>query len=76
MSPVLLATCGLATLFTTAAQIGLTGVVIGTELFGWHATVPVAIVAIAAWATVGKQGLYVNRGESADLLAVEPAPSH
>ena len=76
MSPALLAACGLATLFTTASQIGLTGVAIATELFGWHATVPAAIVALAAWATVGRQGLYVNRGESADPLAVAPAPSH
>jgi H+/Cl- antiporter ClcA len=75
MSPVLLAACGLATVFTTAAQIGLTGVVIATELFGWQATIPAAIVAAAAWATIGAQGLYVNRGESAAPPVGAPSPS-
>jgi H+/Cl- antiporter ClcA len=65
MSPVLLAACGLATIFTTSAQIGLTGIVIATELFGRNTTIPAAIVAITAWSTIGRQGLYVNRGESA-----------
>jgi H+/Cl- antiporter ClcA len=76
MSPVLLAACGLATLFTTAAQIGVTGVVIATELFGWQATLPAMIVAAAAWATIGAQGLYVNRGESAAPPDGVPSPSH
>ena len=75
VSPMLLAACGMATVFTTAAQIGLTGVVIGTELFGWTTTIPVAIVAIGAWATIGRQGLYVNRGESAGPPADAPSTS-
>ncbi len=75
MSPALLAACGLATLFTSAAQIGVAGVVIATELFGWNATIPAAIVAAAAWMTVGRQGLYVNRSESADLHVAGPSPS-
>lgn len=62
----MLAACGLATLFTSAAQISLTGVVLATELFGWHATVPAAIVALSAWFTVGATGLYVDRGERPD----------
>lgn len=62
----MLAACGLATLFTSAAQISLTGVVLATELFGWHATIPAAIVATSAWLTVGSTGLYVDRGERAD----------
>jgi H+/Cl- antiporter ClcA len=73
--PALLATCGLATLFTASAQIGLTGVVLATELFGWHATIPVMIVAAAARLTVGHTGLYVNRGETADLRGAAPSPS-
>ncbi len=76
MSPALLAACGLSTLFTTAAQVSATGVVIATELFGWYATLPAAIVAIAARMAVGQQGLYVNRYESADQLGAAPLPSH
>jgi H+/Cl- antiporter ClcA len=72
----MLAACGLATLFTTAAQVGFTGVVLATELFGWQATIPAAIVAAAAWTTIGSEGLYVNRGESASPLAAVPSPSH
>ena len=75
MSPVLLAACGLATLFTTAAQVSLTGVVIATELFGWYATLPAAIVAAAAWAVMGEQGLYVNRHESAAPRVGGSSPS-
>ena len=76
MAPALLAACGLSTLFTTAALASATGVVIATELFGWHATIPAAVVAIAARIAVGEQGLYVNRSESADLHAGAPLPSH
>jgi H+/Cl- antiporter ClcA len=76
MSPVLLAAIGLATLFTTAAQVPLTGVVMATELFGWNATVPAAIVAAAAWIAIGRQGLYVNRGESEGLPGDAPLTSH
>ncbi|MEY2581266.1 MAG: hypothetical protein QOE09_1115 [Ilumatobacteraceae bacterium] len=76
MSPVLLAACGLATLFTTAAQVSLTGVLIATELFGWSATLPAAIVALAAWSAIGGQGLYVNRHESADPRGAGSSPSH
>jgi H+/Cl- antiporter ClcA len=75
MSPVLLAACGLATIFTTSAQIGLTGIVIATELFGWNTTIPAAIVAITAWTTIGRQGLYVNRGESAGPPVDAPSTS-
>lgn len=75
MSPALLAACGLATLFTTAAQIAVAGVAIATELFGWNATIPAAIVAVAAWMTIGRQGLYVNRCDSADPPAAAPSPS-
>jgi len=76
MSPVLLAACGLATLFTTAAQVPLTGVIMATELFGWNATVPVVIVAAVAWLALGRQGLYINRGESEGLPADAPLSSH
>lgn len=75
ISRLLLSACGLATLFTTAAQVSLTGVVLATELFGWHATVPAAVVALGAWLTIGTQGLYVNRDENADQPAAEPTPS-
>jgi H+/Cl- antiporter ClcA len=75
VSTALLAMCGLATLFTASAQIGLTGVVLATELFGWNATIPVMIVAVAARLTVGRTGLYVNRGETVDRLGVAPSPS-
>jgi H+/Cl- antiporter ClcA len=76
MSPVLLAACGLATLFTTAAQVPLVGVIMATELFGWNATVPAIVVASAAWLALGTQGLYINRGESAGLPADAPLSSH
>jgi H+/Cl- antiporter ClcA len=76
MSPALLAACGLATLFTTAAQVSLTGVVIATELFGWSATLPALFVAFAARIASGRQGLYVNRGETEDLHVAAPLPSH
>ncbi len=75
VSTALMATCGLATLFTASAQIGLTGVVLATELFGWNATIPVMIVAAAARMTVGRTGLYINRGETVDRLGVAPSPS-
>ena len=75
MSSSLLAACGLSTLFTTSAQVSLTGVVIATELFGWHATVPAAIVAVAARLVIGEQGLYVNRHEIADQPGGVPLPS-
>jgi H+/Cl- antiporter ClcA len=71
----LLAACGLATLFTASAQIGLTGVVLATELFGWNATIPMMIVAAAARLTVGPTGLYVNRGETVDRHGAAPSPS-
>lgn len=76
MSPALLAACGLATLFTTAAQVSLTGVVIATELFGWSATLPAMLVAFAARIALGRQGLYVNRGETEDQRVAAPSPSH
>ena len=76
MSPSLLAACGLATLFTTAAQVPLTGVVLATELFGWNATAPTIIVAAAAWLALGRQGLYINRGETEGLPADAPLTSH
>ncbi len=76
MSPVLLAACGLATLFTTAAQVPVTGVIMATELFGWNATVPAMVVAAAAWVALGSQGLYINRGETVGLPADAPLSSH
>jgi H+/Cl- antiporter ClcA len=75
VSLLLLAACGLSTVFTAAAQTGFTGVVIATELFGGHATIPTMIVAAAAWATVGREGLYVNRNETGDRPAAAPLPS-
>jgi H+/Cl- antiporter ClcA len=53
MSPALLAACGLATLFTTAAQVPLTGVIMASELFGWNATAPVVIFAAVASLALG-----------------------
>jgi hypothetical protein len=50
--------------------------VIATELFGWNATIPAAVVAIVARIAVGEQGLYVNRHENADPPAAAPVPSH
>jgi H+/Cl- antiporter ClcA len=76
VSPALLAACGLATLFTTAAQVPLVGVILATELFGWNATIPVVVVAAAAWMALGRQGLYINRGESEGLPADAPLTSH
>ncbi|MEO7370793.1 MAG: chloride channel protein, partial [Ilumatobacteraceae bacterium] len=76
MSPALLAACGLATLFTIAAQVGLTGIAIATELFGWHATIPVAIVMVAARMAKGREGLYISRGENVDPPVGARAPSH
>jgi H+/Cl- antiporter ClcA len=76
MSPVLLAACGLATLFTTAAQVPAAGVILATELFGWNATVPALVVAAAAWLALGRQGLYINRGETEGLPADAPLSSH
>lgn len=75
MSPALLAACGLSTLFTTTAQVSMTGVVLATELFGWHATIPAAMVALAARVAVGQQGLYVNRHEIADRPGAAPVPN-
>ena len=75
MSPALLAACGLSTLFTTTAQVSMTGVVLATELLGWHATIPAAIVALAARVAVGQQGLYVNRHEIADRPGAAPVPN-
>ena len=75
-SPVLLAACGLATLFTTAAQVPLTGIIMATELFGWNVTIPAVIVAAAAWLALGRQGLYINRGETEGLPADAPLSSH
>jgi H+/Cl- antiporter ClcA len=75
MSPVVLAACGLATTFTAAAHVGLTGIVIATELFGWRATIPAAIVTIGARIAMGHEGLYVNRHEIADPLVAGPLPN-
>ncbi len=76
VSPALLAACGLATLFTTAAQVPLTGVVMATELVGWNATMPAVIVGCAAWVALGRQGLYINRDETEGLPADAPLTSH
>ncbi|HEX3089016.1 MAG TPA: chloride channel protein [Ilumatobacteraceae bacterium] len=76
VSPALFAACGLATLFTTAAQVPLVGVIMATELFGWNTTVPVVVVAAAAWVALGREGLYINRGESEGLPADAPLTSH
>ena len=48
---------------------------LATELFGWHATIPAAMVALAARVAVGQQGLYVNRHEIAGRPGAAPVPN-
>ncbi|MCE9622538.1 MAG: chloride channel protein [Actinomycetia bacterium] len=57
----LLATTGSTAVFSSAATVMLTGVVLTVEQFGWNTLLPALVVGIVARAVAGKPGLYVAR---------------
>lgn len=55
----LLATTGSAAVFSSAATVMLTGIVLTVEQFGWNTLLPALIVGIVARLVAGRPGLYV-----------------
>ena len=55
----LLATTGSAAVFSSAASVMLTGVVLTVEQFGWNTLLPALVVGMVARLAAGKPGLYV-----------------
>lgn len=55
----LLATTGSAAVFSAAASVAITGVVLTVEQFGWNALVPALLVGATARLAAGRPGLYV-----------------